>query len=166
MPRSTHPSSQEKHDRGRLREQRSRFIRRRWHRNKALYRIEEGTGAMVVNMNSKRVQKKCGDETMRELADVLGQEGPLLFLHPEVLRHAPKELRRKVERCLGLHVLGANEMTRSDSARDPHLTEAAAIRRTDRALDQRSKRERSWHTEVADSQETEDEEVEAAVQVI
>jgi uncharacterized FlaG/YvyC family protein len=151
MPRSTHPHVQEKHDRGLLREQRSRFIRRRWRRNKRLYRIDEGTGAMVVNMNSRVVLRKIPPEALQELAKALGQTGPLLFLHPESLRHAPKELRRAVERGLGLHVLAANEMTRADSARDKHLNGVLTARhQRDRAkiLTQRSLAKRSWKGEA------------------
>jgi hypothetical protein len=103
---------------------------------------------MVVNMNSPLVLKKCGHKTMEELATVLGQKGPLLFLHPEPLRHAPKELRRVLERCLGLHVLGANEMTRPDSAHDKHMAETAAVRRTDRPDGGRTKSKRNWRQET------------------
>ena len=142
MPRTVHPQAKQGHSRSDIRQQRSRYIKRRWQRNKALYREE--TGALVINMNSRRLQKRCSQELLESLADVLNQDGPTLFLHPEALRRLPQEMRRSVEKCLGINVLGGNELARSTSAHDRVIDKTLAVQHSERDSRPRCKRERDW----------------------
>lgn len=148
MPRSTHPVSDKQHSRAQVREQRQRLIKKRWRRNKDLYRVEEGSGALVVDMNSRRVRTSCAPEMLTELSEFLAQPGPLLFLDPEALRRAPVELRRSVEKCLGLKVLGRNELARNSSSHDRVLAAAVDSHHAENPKRERERQKRKWHREV------------------
>ena len=81
MPRHTHPCPRRTHDRGHVREQRDRYIKRRWRLAKTLY------GYDAVLHPAYR-PGPVTDEDYR-LWHSLGRCGRQWLIHPEVARRLP-----------------------------------------------------------------------------
>jgi hypothetical protein len=84
MPRHTRPRPRRKHDRAHLREQRDRYIAKRWRRAKLLY-----PDAAIV-----RAARQPGPLTddIRDLEQTLAACGVGWFVHPELAHGVPRAL--------------------------------------------------------------------------
>ncbi len=86
MPRRTHPRCRRTHSRAHAREQRDRYIAKRWQLGKRLY------GDDFLLSRDLSVPGLVSDE-LYELRHVLRQVGPMVLVHPEVAARAPAWIR-------------------------------------------------------------------------
>lgn len=93
MPRHTHPLARAKHGRAEIRQQRERWSNRRWARLKSGEYIRDADEVGWGRHAFARGGWRPLDAEESQLAEALGQAGPVLYLHPEVMRRLPKQLR-------------------------------------------------------------------------
>lgn len=85
MPRRTHPRPRCKHARALVRFHRDRYIHKRWRLGKRIY-------ASDFELTDDVGRPHWGDGQANTFRQLLGQAGPVVFVHPEVARRlAPRE---------------------------------------------------------------------------
>lgn len=95
MPRHTHPRVVSKHPRAHVRHQRRRYIERRWKRvasGEHINRCEQS----VWNKRDFHLQRwgwRSLNSEEQQIADLIGQVGPIVYVHPAEARRLPRELQ-------------------------------------------------------------------------
>lgn len=95
MPRHTHPRAIRKHPRAQLRHQRRRYIERRWARvasGEHINKCEQSVWYRHDFYLSRWGRRELSPEE-QQIADLIGQVGPIVYVHPDEARHLPRELQ-------------------------------------------------------------------------